>query len=147
MKRSPAGRRHPSRPFVFLSHGSQDLWVAQQIAHHLRKAGATLFLDAETIEAGGKVDSLILKALNTMDEFVVLLTPWSMTRPYVWSELGVAWSREVNIIGLLYGISKEELQSRPEVPHFLKATSLKNLNEADAFLASFARRWKRNSAP
>jgi len=110
-------------------------------------AGATVFLDAETIEAGGNVDSLILKALNKMDEFVVLLTPWSMTRPYVWSELGVAWSRKVNIIGLLLGISKDELQSRPEVPHFLKGTSLKSLNEADAFLSSFARRWIRKPAP
>lgn len=148
MKRSPKVKTPgPKRRLVFLSHGSKDVWVATQLARQIKRRGATVFLDAAAIAAGGETDEIIREALNVMDEIVVLLTPWSITRPYVWSELGVAWNRRVPIMGLVYGLSKEELQQKPEIPHFLKATNLKDLNEVDDYLESLAHRTKRRSKP
>lgn len=114
--------------------------MALQLESHFKRVGADVFLDALSIEAGGETDEAIRRALDQMDELVVLITPWSLERPYVWSELGVAWHRRVPIMGLLYGISVEELQKKPEVPHYLKGTNLKNLDDVDDYLAGLSKR-------
>ncbi len=83
---------------VFISHSSKDTWVAKQIAHAVSGCGATAFLDEHSIEAGKDFDEEIRKSLNQSHELLVLLTPWALTRPYIWAELGVAWGRGILII-------------------------------------------------
>jgi hypothetical protein len=65
---------------------------------------------------------------------VVLLTPWSLDRPYVWAELGAAWGRRIPIIALLLGITVVELQARPGIPILLKKRDLIELNQIDKYL-------------
>lgn len=119
---------------VFVSHSGRDTWVAKQVAREIETCGATPFLDEAEIEIGADFEEEILGFLEKADELVVLLTPWSLDRPYVWAELGAAWGRRIPIIALLLGITAAELQSRPGIPILLKKRDLIELNDIDKYL-------------
>src|SRR3954454_8899989 len=105
---------------VFVSHSSQDTWVARQIAREIETSGARPFLDEAEVDAGADFEEDIRDFLAQAHELVVLLTPWALDRPYVWAELGAAWARGILIVALLLGLTPAEIQSRPGVPVFLK---------------------------
>jgi hypothetical protein len=119
---------------VFVSHSSQDTWVARQIAREIEGSGAKAFLDEAEVDAGADFEEDILDFLERAHELVVLLTPWALDRPYVWAELGAAWGRRIPIVALLLGITPSELQKRPGTPVFLKKRDLLQLNEVDKYL-------------
>lgn len=123
-----------STRLVFISHSSVDTWVAKQIAQEISACGATAFLDEAEIDIGGDFEKDILEFLDRADELVVLLTPWAMDRPYVWAELGAAWSRRIPIIALLHGLTSTEMQTKPVIPVFLKKRNLLDLNKIDKYL-------------
>ncbi|MEK6302007.1 MAG: toll/interleukin-1 receptor domain-containing protein [Acidobacteriota bacterium] len=119
----------PGARLVFISHSSRDTWIARQIARHISNAGATPFLDEADVEVGEDFEQNILSFLDRAHELVVLLTPWSLDRPYVWAELGAAWSRRIPIIGILVGMTATELQLREGIPLFLKKRDLLDINQ------------------
>lgn len=129
--------------FIFVSHSSRDTWVAKRIAEAIMVAGATAFLDEADIEVGDDFEEQIRSFLERADELVVLLTPWALDRPWVWSEVGAAWIRRIPIITILHGISASELQTRPEVPIFLKQRDLIDLNNIDLYFAELKLRVER----
>jgi hypothetical protein len=131
---------NPNERYVFVSHSSSDTWIAKKIALDIAACGAVPFLDEAEIDVGLDFEEAILTFLEKAHEFVVLLTPWSLERPYVLAELGAAWSRRIPIIVLLVGMSAAELQSRPSVPVFLKKRDLLPLNELDKYLSQLKRR-------
>src|SRR2546421_8238843 len=109
---------------VFISHSGLDTWVAKQIAREVSACGAAAFLDQAEIDIGENFEAKIRAALKQADELLVLLTPWALGRPYVWAELGAVWIKGLPIVGVVYGLALSELQTRPEVPVFLKAENL-----------------------
>lgn len=119
---------------MFVSHCGTDTWIAKQIARAIADCGAVPFLDEAEIDIGADFEDDILTFLEKADELVVLLTPWALERPYVWAELGAAWGRRLQIIGLLHGLSADELQARSGVPILLKERNLLSLNEIDVYL-------------
>ena len=125
---------------VFVSHSSQDTWLARKVAQEIERCGAKSFLDEEEIEAGADFEDEILSALNDAAEFLVLLTPWALDRPYVWAESGVAWGRKIPITGALLGMTPASLQARPDVPLFLKKRNLIPLNQIDTYFAQLTKR-------
>jgi hypothetical protein len=125
---------------VFISHSATDTWVAQQIASHVERCGARTFLDEAQIAVGADFDEEIRDALERADELLVLLTPWSLGRPYVWAEAGLAWGRRLPIIGLLNGLTAADLRARPEVPIFLKKRDLLDLNGIGVYLEQLQKR-------
>jgi hypothetical protein len=129
-----------NRRLVFVSHSSRDTWVAKQIAREIDAVGATSFLDEAEVDAGADFEEDIRDFLARAHELVVLLTPWALDRPYVWAELGAAWGRGIPIVALLLGLTPGELQSRPEVPVFLKKRDLLELNSIDAYIEQLKRR-------
>ena len=98
---------------VFISHSSQDTWVAQQIRKQIEKTGAHTFLDKGHILAGDDFEDKIFKALQDADEMLVLLTPKAITREYIWSEIGAARVREIRIVSILYGLETADLVNKP----------------------------------
>jgi hypothetical protein len=44
-----------------------------------------------------------LASLDKADELVVLMSPWALERPYVWAELGAAWTRRIPILSCSTG--------------------------------------------
>ena len=125
---------------VFVSHSSKDTWVAKQIAAHISQCGARPFLDEADIEVGEDFEEEILEFLEKADELVVLMTPWALERPYVWAELGVAWSRRIPIIILLQGMTPGEFQSKPGIPVFLKKRDIIDLNGVDTYFSGLRKR-------
>jgi predicted peroxiredoxin len=125
---------------VFISHSSQDTWVAEQIAKHIKTSGANFFLDEYHIQLGADFEEEILKQLNKSDEILVLLTPWSIKRPYVWAELGVAWGRKIRIVGVLHGISIVNLNKKSEATIFLKKKNLIELNTINKYFSELKKR-------
>lgn len=68
---------------VFISHSSIDTWVARQLSRHVADCGAITFLDEADIEYGDDFEERILAAARASEELLVLLTPWSIKRPYI----------------------------------------------------------------
>jgi hypothetical protein len=118
---------------VFISHSSIDTWVAAQVAREVSAAGATPFLDEANISVGEDFKERILEALREAKELVVLLTPWSLGRAYIWAETGVAWGRGIPIVGLLHGLTPGDLQANSNVPFYLKSRNLIQLNNVGIY--------------
>jgi TIR domain len=133
-------RRVNKKRQVFVSHSARDTWVARQIAREITKCGAEPFLDEAEIGIGEDFEEEILAFLDNADELVVLMTPWALERPYVWAELGAAWSRRIPIVILLYGMTPGEFQSRPGIPVFVKKRNMVDLNDEGEYLAELRKR-------
>jgi len=123
-----------------VSHSSKDEWLAKQVALKLEECGAVPFLAETRIEVGEEFEFEIKEALAHAREFLVLLTPWSLERPYVWLELGVAWYRGLPIIGVLYGLTRADLAARVSAPVLLKSHQLVELNEIGIYFEQLLKR-------
>jgi hypothetical protein len=119
---------------VFISHSSEDTWVARQIAREINDRGATPFLDEADVDVGAEFEEDIRDFLDKADELFVLFTPWALERPYVWIEIGAAWQRRIPIVVVLHGLSAKEFQVHPNAPVFLKKRDIIRLNEVDKYL-------------
>jgi len=52
---------------VFVSHSSRDTWIARQIADHIERTGAAVFLDEADVEHGDDFDQkLVMERLPVM---------------------------------------------------------------------------------
>lgn len=118
---------------VFVSHAGEDTWVARQIAREIAARGARPFLDEADIDVGAEFEEDIREFLDQADELLVLVTPWSLERPYVWAEIGAAWIRRIPIVVVLYGISVSDFQAKPNAPVFLKKRDMIRLNDIDQY--------------
>ena len=118
---------------VFISHSGTDTWVARQISHQCLRVGAKTFLDEAQIGVGADFEEVIRDSLDEASELLILVTPWALERPYVWLEVGAAWSRRISIIGVLHGISAAELQAKSGVPMLLKTRNLIDINSIDRY--------------
>ncbi len=130
---------------VFVSHSGQDTWVARQIAREITSHNATPFLDEADVDIGAEFEEDILEFLDKADELLVLFTPWSFERPYVWAEIGAAWIRRIPIIVVLHGLSPSEFQSRPNAPVFLKKRDIISLNDIDQYFGQLEERVNKDS--
>jgi TIR domain-containing protein len=130
------------KPKVFISHSSKDTWVATQIAHHIREAGADTFLDEADIEHGDDFDEEIVKASRLCTELLLLLTPWSVERAYVWLEIGFFRHDNKRIVGVLHGLKPEDISADPRIPVLLKKIDLVDINEIGSYFMQIERRVK-----
>jgi hypothetical protein len=119
---------------TFISHTGEDTWVANKLALECQAAGSQTFLDEAQIAVGANFENDILAALRNADELVVLITPWALSRPYVWLEIGAAWLKGIPIIALLLGVTPAEFQEKANVPVALKQRNLLPLNGVDRYI-------------
>lgn len=131
---------------VFLSHSSRDDWIARHLAVAVEARGATTFLDHSAIEAGDDFDAKILKAAAASQELLILLTPWSLQRPYLWMELGLFWKTPKRIVCIYHGFTAQEIAAHDGIPVLLKRGHLLSLNESDQYLKELADRVRSWSA-
>jgi hypothetical protein len=130
----------PSGWLVFVSHSGGDAWVAKQIAREIAACGATAFLAETDVDVGADFEEDILAALERANEVLILVTPSALERPYIWMETGAAWIRRLTIVGLLLGLTAEELQSQPFVPILLKRRAVLPLNDIEVYFRQLRRR-------
>ncbi len=125
---------------VFISHAATDTWVAKRISEQLESCGARTFLDEAHISVGDDFEERILNALDHANELLVILTPWSLKRPFVWSEAGAAWGKRIPIIGVVYGLTPDEVLTHADIPIFMKRREFIDINELDKYLAGLRER-------
>lgn len=125
---------------IFISHSSQDLWVARQIAAEIRRLGAETFLDVADIAHGDDFEEEILKAEPGCSELLVLLTPWSLKRTWIWLEIGFFRHSRKRIVGVLYGLTAQEISSDPDVASVIKKLDMVELNNLDSYLTQLNKR-------
>lgn len=125
---------------VFISHSSEDTWVARQIAKEISQQGAKPFMDEADVDVGAEFEEDIRNFLDEADELLVLFTPWAFDRPYVWAEIGAAWIRRIPIVVVLHGLTRIEFMSKPNAPVFLKKRNIIKLNDIDQYLSQLGSR-------
>lgn len=115
---------------VFLSHATYDKWIAQVLCEKLESLGTQVHVwrDDRDIDGGDQIPDAIKQAIDDCDEFLVLLTPQSVTREWVLIELGAAWYRGCRIVPLFYHV---DLKS---VPNIIRDTRGFHLHELDEYL-------------
>lgn len=107
--------------------------MARQLAQEIASCGAQPFLDEADVDVGAEFEEDIRGFLEKTDELVVLFTPWALTRPYVWAEIGAAWIRRIPIVVVLHGLSVSDFQAQPNAPVFLKKRDILRLNDIDRY--------------
>ena len=136
-KQTPdAGKRY----LVFISHAHADRWIARQLASLIAAKGSRqrvqVFLDEKDIEGGDSIPGTVLKNLQECDELVVLLTPNSISRPWVLIEIGGAWALETRTVAVIDKVSPQDM---PDVIAPYKAI---DLNDFDDYLRQLMDRVK-----
>ena len=124
---------------VFISHSNLDTWVALQLKGRIEAAGAATFLDEADIEHGDDFEERLLEATERSDELLVLLTPWSLKRTWIWIEVGAMWGQRKRVIGVLHGLTAIELLGRDDVPSLLKKLDLVSLNDIESYFVQLTR--------
>jgi len=97
---------------VFLSHGGGDSFIVKHITPELEATGASVFVDKGEIKYGDNFRKRIFDELAVCDELLIIVTPTSVHRPWIFAELGVAISRQVRIVMVIYGVPEAELHSK-----------------------------------
>jgi TIR domain len=125
---------------VFISHGTQDTWVAGQIAKSIREVGAVPFLDATDIPKGAKFKQMVHREIGSSDELIALFTPWSAKRSWVWIEIGAAWGQEKPVVAVFYGMKVADLEGSGQGKGILEDINVLDLNDFQSYLRELAAR-------
>jgi hypothetical protein len=128
------------RYLVFISHSEKDRWVARQMAALIgeqgRRYGVETFLDEKDIEGGESISDSIRKNIQECDEFLVLLSRYSIDRPWVLIEIGAAWVLGKRITAIIDKVTPEEM------PDIITPYKALDLNSFDQYLQELMKRVK-----
>lgn len=129
---------------MFISHARSKRTV-EYLAALIEAAGARSFHSGRSISPGEDFEARILRTIRKCLGFVVVLTPWSVTRPYVWTEFGIAWDEGKRIVGIVDGMTIGQLTRRAEIPLRLRRIQLVTLGDVDRYISGLRRRVRRVS--
>ena len=119
---------------VFVSHSSDDAWVAAQIARSIENCGATAFLDRRDIVAGDDFKSRIREEIPKCEELLALFTPWSLRRAWVRHEIGMADALGKRIVCVFYKVRIADFDPDDDGLGPLDGLKIIDLNGLDAYL-------------
>jgi hypothetical protein len=125
----------PSNYQVFVSHATADKWVARMICEKIDAIeGASTFRDDRDIEGGDDIPEKLLEEIDRSSEMLVLLTPISISRPWVTLEIGAAWHAGKWIVPMCYHTEPDR------IPPILAKRKAYNLNDFDRYVEELKRR-------
>ena len=102
------------------------------MAKDIEACGVRAFIDQRDIPHGADFPLRIRDAMRASRELLVLFTPETLDRPWVWIELGLAFEREMWIVAVLYRVTAEAVARRGQERGESLLTS-KNLLSIDAW--------------
>lgn len=135
MKR-PAGRKHR----VFVSHATDDMWLAEQIARSIEDCGASAFLDRRDIAAGDDFKQRIREEIPKCDELLALFTPWSRRRAWVRHEIGMADAKKKRIVCVFYKVTAADFLNDEDGLGPLDGLNTVEINSLDTYFKALRRR-------
>jgi hypothetical protein len=131
------GNKRRTAPYrVFISHATADKYLARILCEKLEQRGVTTFRDDRDIDGGDDIPDRIQEEISRSNEFVVVLTPESVTRNWVLLEVGAAWIRKLRIVAILYHIQVDP------IPAIMKSKRAFQLNDLDQYLDEVEKRMK-----
>lgn len=137
--------RSAKQYLVFISHSTKDRWVAKQMSNLIeekgREWGIKTFLDEKDIDGGDSIPESIRINIQKCDEFLLLLSRYSVNRPWVLIELGAAWGLEKRVVTIIDKVTPDEM---PEVISPYKAIDINNFDQYIAQLLGRAKKSRKN---
>ena len=130
---------------VFVSHGWEDRWIARQIGRCIESVGATAFIDIFDLKKGDRIEATIQAEIPKCDELLVLLTPGSVRRNWVWTEVGAAWGLQKRIVGVIYGLTFDDIERNHGGMAALGPRNCLPLNDLNDYIGELAVRVKGGS--
>lgn len=121
---------------VFVSHATADKWIARTVCSQLERAGIRTFRDDRDIEGGDSIPDRIRQELVASNELLLLLTPVSKDRQWVWLEAGAGWAVGIRIVFVLQYLGPDQ------IPGTFKDVKAMELNDLDILCSEIARRGK-----
>jgi TIR domain len=110
---SAHSKESKSLPCVSLCHASENKPLARNIAEHLLKYSVNTFFDQWEIGPGDSIRQKIDTGLAECTHFLVLLTPQSLSKPWVNTEIDAGFIRKIEgqckFIPLRYDLSVDAL--------------------------------------
>jgi hypothetical protein len=132
MRKKPVtGRRKRPGYTVFLSHSSNDRWVARQIRKEIEAAGASVWLDQKDLHGGDVLEDAIHKGITGSQEGVVLISNRSVKSWWVAYEIGALRVQKKRVTPVLIGVD-------PKGP--LAGVKAIDLNDFDTYLLELRKR-------
>ena len=132
----PGGHTAPHQ--VFVSHATADKWVATTLCEKIEATGATTFRDDRDIQGGDIIPAEIFAQIKRSREFIVLLTPMSVSRPWVLIEIGAACQcRGLRITPVMYHVVGPD-----PIPAMIHQNKGYTLNDFDQYLTELKTRLK-----
>jgi hypothetical protein len=114
------------QPFV---QGSLDREADGAIIERKAKRyGVRTFLDEVDLEGGDRIPATIKANLHACEEFVILLSPHSITRQWVLVELRGAWTLDKRIMAITSNLSADK------VPDIIDHDKSYEFNEFDRYV-------------
>jgi TIR domain len=125
------GKDDPANPYVvFISHATNDKWLATVLCEKIEEVGARTFRDDRDINGGDDISDQIRDAIVASSEVLVLLTPDSIDRIWVHLEIGAAWGlgpdKRISVVLCHVGIDP--------IPAMLKSKKAIPINQFPAYL-------------
>ena len=121
---------HQEPPKAFLCYGGEDLTLAKKIAEDLQCNGIETWWDKWCIRSGDSLRQKIDEGLGKCTHFIVLLTPTSLTKPWVNQEMDAGLVRKIRdqcrFIPLRHDLAAEKL------PPLLSGTLSPDLSDFEA---------------
>ena len=60
-----SGHHSAKQPYrVFISHSSDDIWIADQIRRHVEATGSEAFLDEKDVQKGDEYRAVLLREVG-----------------------------------------------------------------------------------
>lgn len=132
---------------IFISHANEDAVLARAIKTQIDNVfenKVNVFVSSITISPGSDWFDKILCSLTENDAFIVLVTPYSEKRPFVWFEIGFSWLRRLNNKCEIYAICAPPIDhgNLPEPLCRLQAISLAEEDRTIAFFEKLTKQFK-----
>lgn len=134
------GKLSMSKKTIFISHANEDAPLAKVIKTQIDKVfgrGLNVFVSSVPgiIVPGSDWLDKIINNLTRNDVFIVLFTPYSKERSFVWFEIGFSWLRMLNESFKIYTLCVPPIiaENLPEPLCRLQAISLADEEQTTAF--------------
>ncbi len=133
---------------IFISHANEDAILAEIIKTQIdnvfeKKIKVFVSSIPGTISPGSDWFDKILGNLTGNNAFIVLVTPYSEKRPFVWFEIGFSWLRRLNKNCEIYAICVPPINhgNLPEPLCRLQAISLADKKQTKAFFTELIKQF------
>ncbi len=102
-----------------------------------KKLGVRVFLDEKNINGGASTFFTIRKNIQDCNEFLVLLSEYSIDQKWIQYEIGAAWGLEKYIVAIIDKVNPKE------IPDIIRNDKAIELNDFDSYVEQLIKRVKK----